>query len=189
MYIPLRLVHSRRGRGCLYSCTLMIWNMWSYEPAVIMLALSWEESQGDVPTILSGKGFLARTTNLPTHWGKRTGKLDSIENRDIVQRVAELEAGAGIEDPNLWLHQCHCVSIKLQHQLQLGSGLAQTAGWRHFSFGWSVMLMPAGDGWGRKNSVSFIVKTVFWTCLKALLWSKADSQSKFSRTVDRTKIN
>lgn len=31
-----------------------------------MLGLSWEESQGDVPMIVSGKGFLARTANLPT---------------------------------------------------------------------------------------------------------------------------
>lgn len=62
--------------------------------------------------IISGKGFLARTTNLPTRYGKRRGKLDSIENRDIVQRVAELEAGAGIERTNLRLHQCHCVSTQ-----------------------------------------------------------------------------
>lgn len=66
-----------------------------------MPSLSWEESQGDVPAIVSGKGFLACTTNLPTHEGKRRGKLDSIGNRDIVQRVSELEAGAGIEDTNL----------------------------------------------------------------------------------------
>lgn len=65
-YMPLRLVHSRREHGCLYPCGLMIWNMCSYEPAVIMLGLSWEESQGDVPMIVSGKGFLARTANLPT---------------------------------------------------------------------------------------------------------------------------
>lgn len=100
-----------------------------------MPGLSSEESRGDIPAIISGKGFLACTTNLPTHWGKRRGKLDSIENRNIDQRAAELEAGAGIEDSNLWLHQCHCVSIKHQHLLQPESGLAQTAGWRHFSAG------------------------------------------------------
>lgn len=65
-YMLLRLVHSRRGHGCLYYCTLMIWNIWSYEPAVIMLDLAWEESHAEVPMIISGKGFLAHTTNLPT---------------------------------------------------------------------------------------------------------------------------
>lgn len=66
-----------------------------------MPGLSSEESRGGIPAIISGKGFLACTANLPTHRGKRRGKLDSIENRNIDQRAAELEAGAGIEDSNL----------------------------------------------------------------------------------------
>lgn len=155
-YMPLRLVHSRREHGCLYPCGLMIWNICSYEPAVIMLGLSWEESQGDVPMIVSGKGFLARTANLPTRWGKRRGKLDSIENRDIVQRAAELEAGAaGTGHTNLWLHRCHCVSLELQHQLQLESQACTGSKGRVETFprldGGCVTLMPAGDSWGRKT--------------------------------------
>lgn len=126
-----------------------------------MLSLSSEESRGDIPAIISGKGFLACTTNLPTHWGKRRGKLDSIENRNIDQRAAELEAGAGIEDSNLWLHQCHCVSIKHQHLLQPESGLAQTAGWRHFAAGQSLCQLVTEEA--GKNSGSSIVKTLLWS--------------------------
>lgn len=157
--MAFRLDHSRREHACLYSCTLMIWNMWSYEHAVIMPSLSWEESQGDVPAI-SGKGFLACTTNLPTHNGNTRGKLDSIGNRDIVQRVSELEAGAGIEDTNLWLHQCHCVSIKVQHQLQLESGLAQTAGWRLFFLGWNLCNTEAS--WLREKKTCTILWSFLW---------------------------
>lgn len=100
-----------------YCCSLTIWSAWSYEPGVIMLGLYWEELHGAVPMIVSAKGFLAFTTNLPTHCGKRKGKLDSIENRNFVQRVAELEAGAGIRNTNLWLCPCHFVCIKPAHQL------------------------------------------------------------------------
>lgn len=62
-----------------------------------------EESLGDVLVIISGKGFLACAANLPTRCGgrKKRGKLDSIENRNVDQRAAELEAGAGIGDSNL----------------------------------------------------------------------------------------
>lgn len=172
--MAFRVVHSRREHECLYSCTLMIRNMRSYEPTVIMPSLSWEESQGDILAIFSGKGFLACTTNLPTHKGKRRGKLDSVGNRDIVQRVSELEAGAGTEDSNLWLHPCHYVSIKLQHQLQLESGLTQTAGWRLFLLGWNLYNTDAS--WWRLRKKKPVLYCRIFCGLFHL-------HSKFSRSV------
>lgn len=115
--------------------TVMLWNMWSYDPAVVVLGLSWEKSQRDIPIIVSGKGFLAFTANLPTHWRKRRGKLDTIENRDIVQRISELEAGAGL-DTQLFDSISATMCNKLQHQLQLAS---QTCtGWNS----WVETILP-----------------------------------------------
>lgn len=131
-YMTFRFVHSRREHRCLYSCTLMIWNIWSHEPAVIMPSLSWEESQGEIPAIVSGKGFLACTTNLPTHKGKRGGKLDS-ERRHCSK---SFWIGSGCWH---WRLKCLTPSVPLRrHQLQLESGLAQTAGWRLFLLGWNL---------------------------------------------------
>lgn len=164
----------------------MIWNIWSYEPAVILLRLSWEESQGDVPVIVSGKGFLARTANLPTRSGKRRGKLDPIENRDIVQRVAELEAGAGIGHTNLWLHRCHCQCrapasapawISDMHRFKEPGGDSCPLD------GACVAAMPADDGRGRKTRWALL-----WKPNSGVVSGLFDSQSKFSWTARRPRI-
>lgn len=73
--------------------------------------------------------------------------MDSIENRDIVQRVSELEAGAGIGHTNLRLHPCYLFSTELLHQLQLDFQMcAGSKGWvEPLCCEAHVTLVPAGD--------------------------------------------
>lgn len=159
----------------LFFCTLMIWNMWSYEPAVIMLCLSWEKSQGDVQMIGSGKGFLARTANLPTRWRKRRGKLDSIENRDIVQSSFWIGSGC-------W-HRTRKISDSISATVSASSSSSSSetqsqacSSWK--SRGGDVFSTWTDPSWRRcqlvtaegekKNPASFIVKAALSSCLWAV---------------------
>lgn len=54
-----------------------IWSLFSSGPAVIVPALSQEESRGDVPAVVSGKGSLARTANLPTREGEKIRRREN----------------------------------------------------------------------------------------------------------------
>lgn len=90
------------------------------------------------------KVFLACSTRLPTHSGKRRGKLDSIEKSAIVQKVAELGAGAGIAHRFLFWLPRHCVGV--HHPFWLNSRVEPFVSWKVCE-----TLMPAGDGWRRKT--------------------------------------
>jgi len=84
---------------------------------------------------------------------EKGGQLDSIENRDVVQRVSELEAGACIGNANLSLNQCHCLHGAPAPTLSCTS-------WKTWVEtpppplldGARVTPVPAGDGSGRKTS-------------------------------------
>lgn len=98
-HMLLRLLHSR-GEVQFCCCSLIIWNMQSsLQPCRLYPWRNhWETSYSSFLVKASWHALLICPL---AEGGKKRGKLDSIENRNVDQRAAELEAGAGIEDSNL----------------------------------------------------------------------------------------
>lgn len=142
--------------------------MWSYEPAVIFSGVvSLEESQKDIPMIISGKGFLARTTNLPTQRKqKRKIGLDWEQRHcskscwigsgcwhwshaSLTPSVPLCQHGAPASAPT-WLSDVHRFKDPGGDIISLLDGAYAT-------------LMPAG--WGRITQWALLKR--LWSCLWA----------------------
>lgn len=154
--MPFRLLHCRRGHGCLYSWTLIIWNAWSYEPWVIMLGLFWKESQGAAlrPFLVKASWhapLIYPLTKEKENWTKlRTDttefKLGSGIGRKIFDSIQATVSG---------FH----ASLRM----------VQRVGWSHSCLGCS--LCNSNASWwllGKKNSMIFILNSVLWSRLWAL---------------------